>query len=213
MDLESILETILEMFCPITLPAKLESPSPDVPPPPPPPAPLITTPQLQAVMTHLKPVLAAQYTPFLESALVEAQINTPLRISAFLGELSEESGELRYWEEEASGQAYEGRKDLGNIYPGDGPKFKGRGPIQLTGRANYTKAGQALGLDLITHPEIVATPAVGFRTTCWYWTTHNLNSFADVGNFREITHRINGGYLNEDVREMYYARAKTVFGA
>lgn len=114
-------------------------------------------------------------------------INTPLRRAAFLAQLAHESGELQWFEEFADGWDYEWREDLGNIYEGDGPLYKGRGPIQLTGRHNYTRAGEALGLDLVNDPWQVATPEVGFRTACWYWNYGSawgdLNAYADTGDF------------------------------
>ena len=110
-------------------------------------------------------------------------------------------------EEIASGKAYEGRKDLGNTQPGDGMRFKGRGPIQLTGRANYRAAGKALGLDLEHNPKQAASPEVGFRTAAWFWNSRNLNSLRTQGDFRGITKRVNGGYNGLADREAYYKRA------
>ena len=97
----------------------------------------------------------------------EGSINTCARKAAFLAQIAHESGELIYMEELASGAAYEGRKDLGNTQKGDGKRFKGRGPIQMTGRANYRAGGKVLGLYLEKHPEKVKTPEVGFRTSVW----------------------------------------------
>lgn len=145
--------------------------------------------------------------------MVEFSINTPLRAAAFLAQLAHESGELRYMEEIASGAAYEGRHDLGNTEPGDGVRYKGRGPIQLSGRANYRACGAALGLDLEGDPAQAATPQVGFRIAGWYWQTHFCNELADDGYFKEITRKINGGQAGEASREAYYARAKEVLGA
>src|SRR5215467_14480028 len=115
-------------------------------------------------------------------------------------------------EEIASGAAYEGRRDLGNTQPGDGKRYKGRGPIQLTGRANYRRAGKALGLDLEKDPAKAADPAVGFRVAGWFWKTHGLNELADKGDFREITRRINGGYNGLASRQAFYKKAKEVLG-
>ncbi len=92
--------------------------------------------------------------------------------------------------------------------PGDGTRDKGRGPIQLTGRANCRSVGKALGLDLENNPSIAARPEVGFRIAAYFWKSHGLNALADSGNFREITHRINGGYNGLAEREMYLARAR-----
>ena len=175
----------------------------------------ITVAELHQIMPNLSAEKAAEYVPLLNAALAEGQINTSLRRAAFLAQLAHESGELRYFEEFADGSAYEGRADLGNTHPGDGRRFKGRGPIQLTGRSNYARAGEALGLDLVGNPELAARPDVGFRVAQWYWTTHNLNALADGGprNFDAITRAINGGLNGKADRDRYYARALQVFGA
>lgn len=168
--------------------------------------------QLRQIMPNVSESRAREMLPHLNRAMNEAQINTPRRQAAFLAQLAHESGEFRYMEEIASGAAYEGRRDLGNTQPGDGRRFKGRGPIQLTGRHNYTEAGRALGLDLAGNPAQVATPEVGFRTSAWYWNSRNLNQYADSGNFDQITRRINGGFNGKADRDRYYARALRVLG-
>lgn len=175
--------------------------------------PPLTLAQLREIMPHLPRERAEAYLKPLNEALAEYDINTPRRRAAFLAQLAHESGELRYFEEIASGAAYEGRKSLGNTEPGDGKRYKGRGPIQLTGRANYRRAGKALGLDLEGHPEKAAEPDVGFRVAGWFWKTHGLNELADKGDFRQITRRINGGYHGQENRQHYYARALKVLGA
>ena len=141
--------------------------------------------QLQAIMPNLSHGPGASSTlPYLNTAMAEAQINTPKRQAAFLAQLAHESGELRYMEEIASGAAYEGRTDLGNTQPGDGVRFKGRGPIQLTGRNNYRAAGKALGIDLENNPKRAADPDVGFRTAAWFWNSRNLNTLRGRGQLR-----------------------------
>ena len=107
----------------------------------------------------------------------------------------------------------EGREDLGNVRPGDGVRYHGRGYIQLTGRANYTAASKALKVDLLRHPEQAATPQYGFRIAQWFWTTHGLNHLADQRKFIKITLRVNGGTKGQRSRETYYRRAKRVLGA
>jgi putative chitinase len=149
----------------------------------------------------------------LNAAMREFEINTPQRQAAFLAQIAHESGELKYMEEIASGEAYEGRANLGNTQPGDGKRYKGRGPIQLTGRNNYRRAGAALKLDLEGTPELAAKPDVGCRIAGWFWKVHGLNELADRGDFRQITRVINGGYRGLDKREAYYKRAKEVLGA
>ena len=120
-------------------------------------------------------------------------LDNSLRLIHFLAQLAHESGNFRYMEEIASGAAYEGRKDLGNTQPGDGKRFKGRGPIQLTGRANYRKYGQQLGIDFENNPAIVAIPSVGLLVACKFWVVNGLNELADKDDVVSITKRINGG--------------------
>jgi putative chitinase len=170
----------------------------------------VTLEQLRAIMSMLSDARARECLPHLNRALDEAQIDNRMRRAAFLAQLAHESGELKYFEEIADGNAYEGRADLGNTQPGDGRRYKGRGPIQLTGRSNYRAAGRALNLDLEGHPERVADVDVGFRVAGWYWTSRNLNPLADAGNFTEITRRINGGQNGQSSRERYYRRALDV---
>lgn len=120
-------------------------------------------------------------------------LDNPLRLIHFLAQLAHESGNFRYMEEIASGATYEGRKDLGNVNKGDGVRYKGRGPIQLTGRANYRRYGQQLGIDFENNPEIVAIPSVGLLVACKFWADNNLNALADQDDVTTITRRINGG--------------------
>jgi predicted chitinase len=171
---------------------------------------MLTLDQFKSIMPHCPDAKAQLCLPHLNAAMQEAQINTKLRAAAFIAQLAHESGEMRYMEELASGKAYEGRVDLGNTQPGDGPRYKGRGPIQVTGRTNYEKAGAALGLDLVGHPEQVATYDVGFRTACWFWTSHHLNDLADKGDIVTISKRINGGTNGLEQRKAYYAKALSV---
>lgn len=171
---------------------------------------MITDQQLNQIMPHLSAANRNLYLPHLDSAMEEFDINNELRAAAFLGQLAHESGELRYMEEIASGSAYEGRHDLGNTQLGDGKRFKGRGPIQLTGRANYAKYGKLLGVDLISNPKLAATPEVAFRIAAQYWKLNKLNELADQRKYKEITKRINGGYNGLDDRIKYYDRALRV---
>ena len=124
------------------------------------------------------------------------QINTALRQAHFLAQLGHESGSLRFTAELANGAAYEGRSDLGNTHPGDGPRFKGRGLIQITGRTNYTNYGNDRGRDYATglNPNLLATdPGVAADCSGWFWATRRLNELADNDDLLTITKRINGG--------------------
>lgn len=137
--------------------------------------------------------IADAEAPRAEKAMVEQSITTQARARDFLAQVLHESGGLRFFEEIASGAAYEGRADLGNTHPGDGRRYKGRGPIQLTGRANYRWAGKLLHLPLEARPELAAQHAIGWRIAALYWKSHGLNQLADQGQFVTITRRINGG--------------------
>ncbi len=149
---------------------------------------------------------AAAEAPLATHAMMEFEITTQQRASMFLAQVLEESAALRYFEEIASGSEYEGRRDLGNTHPGDGPRYKGRGPIQLTGRANYAWAGRLLGVDLVDHPERAAVHSVGWRIAGLYWRSHGLNELADRGEFIAITRAINGGTNGLASREAYLKR-------
>lgn len=171
---------------------------------------MVTDDELRQIMPNCPSARRAEYLPYIQQAMEEFAITSYLREAAFLAQLAHESGELRYMEEIASGAAYEGRKDLGNTQPGDGKRFKGRGPIQLTGRANYKRYGDLLGLDLINNPTIAATPQVGFRIAGQFWKLNGLNELADQQKFETITRRINGGLNGQPDRVKYYQRAKNV---
>lgn len=155
---------------------------------------------------------APEYVHELNTAMLDWEINNPLREAAFLAQIAHESGELLYTEEIASGQAYEGRKDLGNTEPGDGEKYKGRGFIQITGRANYAACSKALEIDCLENPEYLEDPRYACQSAAWYWKTHGLNELADKQFFKEITKKINGGYNGYKERCKYYERALDVLG-
>ncbi|HWO00677.1 MAG TPA: glycoside hydrolase family 19 protein [Blastocatellia bacterium] len=171
---------------------------------------MVTDDELRQIMPNCPAEKRSLYLPFIQQAMEEFDIEAYQREAAFLAQLAHESAELRYMEEIASGAAYEGRKDLGNTQPGDGKRYKGRGPIQLTGRANYQKYGALLGLDLVGNPTIAATPQVGFRIAGQFWKLNGLNELADQQNFEKITRRINGGLNGQADRVKYYERAKKV---
>jgi putative chitinase len=170
----------------------------------------LTAKQLQAIMPHMPDERVKKFLDPLNDTMREYHIDTPLRRAAFLAQLAHESGEFKYMEEIASGEAYEGRKDLGNTQPGDGKRYKGRGPIQLTGRSNYRKAGKALGLDLEGHPELAAEPKNGCLIAGWFWDTRKLNDLADKKDFTTITKRVNGGLRGLENREKFYKKALEV---
>src|SRR3569832_385359 len=143
----------------------------------------------------------------LTATLAAHHIDTPLRIAHFLAQIAEESDGFCTTEEYASGQAYEGRKDLGNTHPGDGVRYKGRGLIQLTGRNNYATYGKIIGKDLVGHPEQAADPATSLLLACEFWnrTRNGLSRFADQDDILSITRAINGGLNGIDSRRAFLA--------
>ncbi len=157
---------------------------------------------------------AGVFAPVLNTAMGKFGIVTPARVAAFIAQIGHESGQLRYvreiWGPTKQQAGYEGRKDLGNTVAGDGSKFRGRGLIQVTGRANYAACGEALGLDLLKHPELLEEPQHAAMSAAWFWHRAGLNTLADAGDFLLITKRINGGTNGLADRKALYDRALKV---
>lgn len=149
------------------------------------------------------------YYPLFVAAMEKYEINTPLRKAHFLSQILHETGGFRWMQELATGDAYEGRRDLGNIIKGAGRKFKGRGAIQLTGMKNYERYGKAIGVDLLAQPELVATK-YPFDVAGWYWSDNHINQLADRDDVLLVTRRINGGVNGLADREQYLKKAKAV---
>lgn len=159
------------------------------------------TPEVVAACTGASLALAQKYAFFLSAAMGEFDIGTPQRQAAYLAQLGHESGGLQWfrelWGPTAAQKAYEPPNDLarrlGNTQPGDGRRFAGRGPIQITGRYNYRIIGQKLGLDLESDPLLLDDPETACRSSGAFWIWKGCNTFADSGDFRGLTRRINGG--------------------
>ena len=173
----------------------------------------ITVQQLLLILPNAGPVTGV-FVPVLYTAMNRYQIVGSKRVAAFIAQIGHESGQLKYvkeiWGPTAAQMRYEGRADLGNTQPGDGSKYRGRGLIQITGRANYEACGEALGLDLIKQPELLEKPQHACMSAAWFWASRGLNTLADAGQFDTITRRINGGQNGVADRQMLYARALKV---
>ena len=150
--------------------------------------PILTDENLRVIYDYSTKPNRDKYLPFLNKYWDVFKVNTPDRQAAFLAQVGHESGQLRYSEEIASGKAYEGRKDLGNTNPGDGVKYKGRGLIQVTGRANYGLFNDwlhknnflTINQSIIDNPEIVSlNPEIAVLSAFWYWELNKLNQLAD----------------------------------
>ena len=179
---------------------------------------MLTDIQLSQIMRNAAPAKCQSFLAPLNEAMRKHGITSLQRTAAFIAQLAHESGEFRYMEElwgpTAAQKRYEPSCDLakrlGNMQAGDGRRFKGRGPIQITGRFNYKKYGDLLAIDLIAQPDRAATPEIGFATAGLFWERNGLNELADAGNFKEITRRINGGQNGAAERERFYEIAKQV---
>ena len=169
------------------------------------------TPKQLALATGARIDRATAFLPHIVSAMAEFGIDSPARQAAFLAQIGHESGALKYtteiWGPTPAQSRYEGRKDLGNVQVGDGIRYKGRGLIQTTGRANYAATGRALGIDLIANPEQLAEPVLAARSAAWFWQSRKLNAFADSGDFLTLTRRINGGLNGLDDRMALHSAA------
>jgi putative chitinase len=185
------------------------------------PASSITLQQLRAIFTHAPLKKLKSYLPFLNAAMTEAKINNKLRKAAFLAQVAHESAEFVYMKEignyayfmkmyDITGSRPSVARDLGNTKKGDGARYPGRGPIQVTGKHNYRACGKALGLDLVNHPTLVEKPAIAFRASAWYWRSRGINKAADKGDFKQVTRLINGGLNHYAERLKYYQRARNV---
>lgn len=174
---------------------------------------MITLDDLKAICPRSPAGKLAVYLEPLNAAMREFEIDqNGARESAFLAQCAHESMGFQLarelWGPTAQQERYEGRQDLGNIHPGDGFKYRGRGLIQVTGRANYYQCGADLGLNLIEHPELLEEPINAARSAGWFWNARGLNELADVGDFRGITRKINGGYNGLADRLAYLERAQ-----
>ena len=173
----------------------------------------ITAQQLLLILPNAGQV-AGVFVPVLNTAMNRYQIVGTRRVAAFIAQIGHESGQLKYvkeiWGPTAAQAKYEGRKDLGNTVAGDGSKYRGRGLIQITGRANYMACGEGLGLDLIKQPELLEKPQHACMSAAWFWATRGLNALADAGQFERITRRINGGQNGAADRQALYALALKV---
>ncbi|MDY7802825.1 glycoside hydrolase family 19 protein [Burkholderia stagnalis] len=152
----------------------------------------------------------------MSAAMALYAIDSAGRQAAFVAQVGHESGRLVYvrelWGPTPAQQRYEGRADLGNTQPGDGFKYRGRGLIQVTGRANYLRAANALALPLVEQPELLEQPGNACLSAAWFWNVNGLNELADVGDFNTITKRINGGFNGLQDRLDLWNSAKAAIG-
>lgn len=153
---------------------------------------------------------AVELAAALGDAFHRHHITTLARAAAAIAQMAHESDGFRTAVEYASGAEYEGRRDLGNVRPGDGKRFKGRGFIQITGRANYSAISHALKHDFVLHPGDLEHDSWAAMASASWWEAHGCNQLADRGDFIGLTRRINGGTNGLGSRRAYYRRARVV---
>lgn len=186
--------------------------------------------------------VVATFAEPMDHACVTFQISTPDRKAAFIPQAAHESGMFRRlvenlnysaqglrstWParfnevdavalarqpERIANRVYSGRMGNGNEASGDGWRFRGRGLIQVTGRSNYAACGKAIGLDLLTHPELLEIPVNAAMSAAWFWKSNGCNELADAGLFDAITKKINGGTNGAAERRALWIKARKSMG-
>ena len=171
---------------------------------------MITKEMLKKIAPYSKDVIISALVEPLNEHLPKYGVDTHLRVTHFLAQAAHETAGFKTLEEYASGQAYEGRKDLGNTKPGDGKKYKGRGIFQLTGRANYKTFGKKIGKDLEGNPILAGDAETSVLIALEYWNNRKLSPLADKDDVTAITKKINGGLNGFEDRKKYLAKAKKI---
>jgi len=177
----------------------------------------------------------------LNEAFAKYDISTPLRQAAFIGQCAHESNNFKVLQEnlnysaeglmktwpsrfptkeiadqyarqpaKIAGKVYNGR--LGNTSEEEAAKYLGRGLIQLTGKENYERCGEAIGADLINQPQLLVDPHYAALSAAWFWNKKGLNALADSQDYETMTKRINGGLIGLDDRKAKIAKAISVLG-
>lgn len=204
---------------------------------------IVNTNQLRVIMPHAPQDTLEVFRQNYNRYADQFGITTDMRAAGFLSQVAVESSELRAVTENLNyssigllktfpkyfnavtaqryarkpqaiaNRVYANRMGNGNEASGDGWRFRGRGLIQLTGRANY-QAYQDSGFcrgSIILHPELLEKYPGALKSAMWYWRSHGLNAIADRGDVTAMTRAINGGLNGLDERKLYYERAKDVF--
>lgn len=204
---------------------------------------MITLDVLQACFPQTKPDRVQYFHEGICQTFEVFEINTVLRQAAFLAQCGHESGGLRLTEENLNynagalsrtwpsrfpadvaaryaknpemiaNRAYCDRMGNGPEASGEGWAYRGRGLIQLTGKANYTACSDALGIDLVSEPDLVAQNPVAVLSAGWFWDTNRLNALADSQDLLTMTKRINGGTIGLEDRIKHYEHMKHALGA
>jgi len=185
---------------------------------------MIDASKLKSCMPSAKMENIVKYVDYILLTIIENNIDTTLRLSAFIAQVGHESGSFSRIEEnlnysvegllstfktrftpetalqyarlpeKIANRVYANRLGNGSEDSGDGWKYRGRGLIQITGKSSYYDCGKALGVDLIADPTQLLIPELACRSAGWYWNRNSLNIIADKNDVKEMTKKINGGY-------------------
>jgi putative chitinase len=167
----------------------------------------VTLQQFQCMFPNVKAAKVNSWLPSLNQMFEQYDINTFNRITMFLAQTGHETAHFATFVEYTNS---DGTNKWCHKYDG-GCRFRGRGAMQLTHRANYAAAGRALGYDYVSNPDMVATMPHAFLTAGWFWQNNNLNSYADRRDIDGASRRINGGTNGLEDRRTLYNKAKTCF--
>lgn len=197
----------------------------------------ITEELMMACFPHARYEDINNFDEALDATCQEFEINNPMRMAAFLAQVSHESGNFRFIREnlnysadglrrifpryfsnvdpnlyarqpeKIANRVYASRMGNGPEHSGEGWAYRGRGLIQLTGKSNYMQCGAALGVDLVNDPSYLETPEGAARSAGWFWHSRNLNPIADQGDILTLTKRINGGTIGLEDRKKHYYHA------
>jgi putative chitinase len=172
----------------------------------------ITPSLLAEIAPHRRYVIVNGIAPELAAQLPRNGFDSGLRVAHFLAQAAHETDGFQTLEEYASGEAYEGRDDLGNTHAGDGKRYKGRGVLMVTGRTNYRRMGARLEVPLEDQPELLLQPRHAVGASIEFWLEHVLSYNADRDDIVHITRVINGGLNGLESRKEYLVRAKRAVG-
>lgn len=179
------------------------------------PGPLaVTEARLERLAPSGKPAIIAAIAESFDRLAARYDITTRLRICHFLAQAAHESDGFRTLTEyggPAYFRRYDGRRDLGNTFPGDGARYHGRGLFQLTGRFNYRRFGALIGIDLEADPDRAMEPAISLAIAFAYWRERDINAAADADDVARVTRLINGGRTGLADRGRLLAVAKTIW--
>jgi putative chitinase len=200
----------------------------------------VTLEQLEEIFPHAKKENLEKFCEPLNKAMAEFEIDNPKREAMFLAQCAHESGQFaavsenlnykaetltkvfpKYFHdkdpndyakqpEKIANVVYANRMGNGDTESGDGYRYRGRGLIQLTGKNNYTKCGEALNMDLHEDSDYLSTPDGAARSAAWFWSENDLNECADADDIVNCTKKVNGGTLGLEEREAFWKKALEV---